>query len=63
MGLLNSGGKKKVGTPIRLMAKLIGLRIRANVVTVPFKLEFDKILSSIYFWAVRAGPPGYRTGT
>jgi hypothetical protein len=25
-------------------------RLRANV-TVPFKLEFAKILSSIYFWA------------
>ena len=37
--------REKVGTPIRLMTKLIGLRgIRANV-TVPFKLEFAKILS------------------
>ena len=48
------GGRKKVGTPIRLMAKLLGLRrLRANV-TVPFKLEFAKILSSSYFWAARA---------
>jgi hypothetical protein len=38
---------EKVGTPIRLMAKLIGLRrIRANV-NVPFKLEFAKILGEI----------------
>jgi hypothetical protein len=56
LGLQNSGGK--VGTPIRLMTKLIGLRrIRANV-TVPFKLEFAKILSrgEFIFGRSRAAP-------
>ena len=57
LGLRNSGRRgmgRRIWELLRLMAKIIGLRrLRANV-TVTFKLEFAKILSSSYFWAARA---------